>query len=195
MHVPHFADSQKLDSHMNTGRMVRDDPLDALQGARVSTSVANVMRTSAMRESQGKIMGKDKSDRATVEQAIDPRTRMVRTPGAGKWAGGAQCPGRGPGRGHTQPRALAGSRFGASWWPLNFGSWGGGEAGSLCTPRPALGARSATWRTFRRCPTPGAATLPTPRRPSTTRCIFDRPRAPAAAAARAAPPRRFCSRC
>ncbi|GFR47397.1 hypothetical protein Agub_g9114, partial [Astrephomene gubernaculifera] len=85
---PKATSMQRLDHHMNSGRMgagggggsaVLDDPLDALHGvsARVSTSVANVVRTSAMREGTSRIAAKDKSDRATVEQAIDPRTRMV----------------------------------------------------------------------------------------------------------------------
>lgn len=56
-----------------------DDPLDALgaHGNRVSSTVQNAVRTNAFKEAQSKVMGKDKSDRATVEQAIDPRTRMV----------------------------------------------------------------------------------------------------------------------
>lgn len=43
----------------------------------MSSSVANVVRTTALREGSARIASKDKSDRATVEQAIDPRTRMV----------------------------------------------------------------------------------------------------------------------
>ncbi|EFJ52760.1 RIO kinase [Volvox carteri f. nagariensis] len=87
---PRTANMQRLDRHFHGGRMVAggggnaagavlDDPLDALDGvsARVSTSVANVMRATALREGAARIASKDKSDRATVEQAIDPRTRMV----------------------------------------------------------------------------------------------------------------------
>ena len=58
-----------------------DDPMDALHGvsAGVSSRVANTVRSNAMREAGAqRIASKDKSDRATVEQAIDPRTRMVR---------------------------------------------------------------------------------------------------------------------
>ncbi|GLC41017.1 hypothetical protein PLESTM_001146700 [Pleodorina starrii] len=88
---PRTAAMRRLDSHFHGGRLgggsaaaaagsaVLDDPLDALDGvsARVSTSVANVVRTTAMRDRTARIASKDKSDRATVEQAIDPRTRMV----------------------------------------------------------------------------------------------------------------------
>ncbi|GIL49848.1 hypothetical protein Vafri_6156 [Volvox africanus] len=85
---PRAASTQRLDSHFHGGRLaasggsavaVLDDPLDAFDGvsARVSTSVANVVRTTALREGAARIASKDKSDRATVEQAIDPRTRMV----------------------------------------------------------------------------------------------------------------------
>ncbi|GIL77701.1 hypothetical protein Vretimale_6760 [Volvox reticuliferus] len=85
---PRAANRQRLDSHFHGGRLaaggsstaaVLDDPLDAFDGvsARVPTSVANVVRTTALRESAARIVSKDKSDRATVEQAIDPRTRMV----------------------------------------------------------------------------------------------------------------------
>ena len=83
-----------------------DSPLDALGGSRASSSVANEVpmrritcfstpcnlqpptynlltpylqvRASALKETAMRAAGKDKMDRATVEQAIDPRTRMVR---------------------------------------------------------------------------------------------------------------------
>ncbi|KAG2497105.1 hypothetical protein HYH03_004696 [Edaphochlamys debaryana] len=92
---PKTAGLQRLEAHFNAGRLggggghphgggggggaVLDDPLEALAGvsARVSSSVANVVRTTAARQSAARIGNKDKSDRATVEQAIDPRTRMV----------------------------------------------------------------------------------------------------------------------
>lgn len=76
--VPPPPRQQKLDAHLNAGRLVLDDPLDMLGGAQnISTSVANTVKANAFKEAQSKILGKDKSDRATVEQAIDPRTRMV----------------------------------------------------------------------------------------------------------------------
>ncbi|KAG2443598.1 hypothetical protein HXX76_001949 [Chlamydomonas incerta] len=93
--APKNSNMQRLDSHLNTGRMgggggygggghgggMLDDPMDALHGvsAGVSSTVANAMvRSSAKGEGGGqRIASKDKSDRATVEQAIDPRTRMV----------------------------------------------------------------------------------------------------------------------
>ena len=55
-----------------------DSPLDALGGSRASSSVANEVRASSLKETSMRTAGKDKMDRATVEQAIDPRTRMVR---------------------------------------------------------------------------------------------------------------------
>jgi serine/threonine-protein kinase RIO1 len=59
--------------------MILDSPLDVLDGARVSSAVANGVKTSAQKAGAARMdKGKDKADRATVEQAIDPRTRMVR---------------------------------------------------------------------------------------------------------------------
>ncbi|PNW73992.1 hypothetical protein CHLRE_13g580900v5 [Chlamydomonas reinhardtii] len=92
--APKNSNMHRLDSHLNTGRMgggggggggghggaMLDDPMDALHGvsAGVSSRVANTVRSNAMREAGAqRIASKDKSDRATVEQAIDPRTRMV----------------------------------------------------------------------------------------------------------------------
>jgi len=81
---PRSNNMQRLDARFNpSGRAGRpaggglDDPLDALGGVRVSASVANEVRASAKREAAARVKGVDKSDRATVEQAIDPRTRMV----------------------------------------------------------------------------------------------------------------------
>uniref|UniRef100_A0A7S3QT89 Serine/threonine-protein kinase RIO1 n=1 Tax=Dunaliella tertiolecta TaxID=3047 RepID=A0A7S3QT89_DUNTE len=92
---PRNNNMQKLDSHFHGGSIrasnnaaakggpglhVYDDPLDALGGhaGRVSSSVANQVRTHGTREAAARArIGVDKSDRATVEQAIDPRTRMV----------------------------------------------------------------------------------------------------------------------
>ncbi|KAL8030838.1 hypothetical protein ABFX02_14G312400 [Erythranthe guttata] len=66
--------SQKLSSH------IRAAPLEEWEG-RFSTGMSNSV-TTAIRESvRGMSIGKtrttEKADRATVEQAIDPRTRMV----------------------------------------------------------------------------------------------------------------------
>lgn len=55
-----------------------DDDRDVLGGVRASASVANEVRASSRKEATARPAGKDKADRATVEQAIDPRTRMVR---------------------------------------------------------------------------------------------------------------------
>lgn len=88
-----FLPSQKLDSKLHTGPLQRPQPrmdnaLDGLGDARMHSSVANhAVRAAAARDNcvRGKVV--DKSDRATVEHAIDPRTRMVR-------AGSARCHGR-----------------------------------------------------------------------------------------------------
>ena len=75
---------QRLEAHFNTGKRpmgghlrLDDSPLDALGGSRASSSVANEVRASSLKETTMRTAGKDKMDRATVEQAIDPRTRMV----------------------------------------------------------------------------------------------------------------------
>jgi hypothetical protein len=64
---------QKLESRF----CVRDDPLDGLGGLRLSASVSNEARAAAAKAASGRVRAGDKSDRATVEQALDPRTRMV----------------------------------------------------------------------------------------------------------------------
>ena len=80
--------TQRLDAHFNTGRqkLRMDDPMDALGSSGASSKVANAVRESVAMEGGGgggagskgeRGSSKDKSDRATVEQAIDPRTRMV----------------------------------------------------------------------------------------------------------------------
>ncbi|GFH17689.1 RIO kinase [Haematococcus lacustris] len=63
-----------------SGHTVFDDPLDVLgsHADRVTGSVANEMRAYESREAAARQrVTVDKADRATVEQAIDPRTRMV----------------------------------------------------------------------------------------------------------------------
>ena len=42
------------------------------------SAVATSVRESARRESAGRVRITEKADRATVEQALDPRTRLVR---------------------------------------------------------------------------------------------------------------------
>ncbi|GAX85066.1 hypothetical protein CEUSTIGMA_g12486.t1 [Chlamydomonas eustigma] len=80
---PRSNNIQKLEAHFNPGRRpgghlrLDDSPYDALGGTRASSSVANEVRASVLKETAVKTAGKDKMDRATVEQAIDPRTRMV----------------------------------------------------------------------------------------------------------------------
>ncbi len=73
---PRTNGMHKLDSRFN----VYHDPMDALGGhaGRVHASVANDVRAHEARETAARQrITVDKSDRATVEQALDPRTRMV----------------------------------------------------------------------------------------------------------------------
>ncbi|TVU10149.1 hypothetical protein EJB05_43660 [Eragrostis curvula] len=66
--------TQKLASH------VRATPLEEWEGrldVGMSNSVITAIRDSIRDTSIGKIRNNEKADRATVEQAIDPRTRMV----------------------------------------------------------------------------------------------------------------------
>jgi hypothetical protein len=64
---------QKLASRF----MVRDDPLEGLAGVKLGAGVANEIKSNAAKAAGARVRTGDKSDRATVEQAIDPRTRMV----------------------------------------------------------------------------------------------------------------------
>ena len=57
--------------------MVRDDPLEGLAGVKLGAGVANEIKSNAAKAAVARVRTGDKSDRATVEQAIDPRTRMV----------------------------------------------------------------------------------------------------------------------
>jgi RIO kinase 1 len=53
------------------------DALDLGDTSTLPSSVANSVRESARRESAGRARVVEKADRATVEQALDPRTRLV----------------------------------------------------------------------------------------------------------------------
>ncbi|XP_062199371.1 uncharacterized protein LOC133901853 [Phragmites australis] len=66
--------TQKLASH------IRATPLEEWEGRMnvgMSNSVTTAIRDSIRETAIGKIRNNEKADRATVEQAIDPRTRMV----------------------------------------------------------------------------------------------------------------------
>ncbi|KAJ8772308.1 hypothetical protein K2173_027485 [Erythroxylum novogranatense] len=66
--------NQKFSNH------IRASPLEEWEGrmnVRMSNSVTTAIRDSVRDMAIGKIRNNDKADRATVEQAIDPRTRMV----------------------------------------------------------------------------------------------------------------------
>jgi serine/threonine-protein kinase RIO1 len=48
-----------------------------LDGHKLSAGVANTLKVSSAKAAAARVRAGDKSDRATVEQALDPRTRMV----------------------------------------------------------------------------------------------------------------------
>lgn len=57
---------------------VQDDYRDQFQGHdNMDSSVFTAFKVSSKRQAAAVPSQKDKSDRATVEQALDPRTRMV----------------------------------------------------------------------------------------------------------------------
>ena len=58
--------------------LVQRDVLDVSDAISLPGAVANSVRESARRESAGRVRHVEKADRATVEQALDPRTRLVR---------------------------------------------------------------------------------------------------------------------
>ena len=58
--------------------LVQRDVLDVSDAISLPGAVANSVRESARRESAGRARHVEKADRATVEQALDPRTRLVR---------------------------------------------------------------------------------------------------------------------
>jgi RIO kinase 1 len=54
------------------------DALDLGDMVALPSTVATSVRESARRETAGRVRVTEKADRATVEQALDPRTRLVR---------------------------------------------------------------------------------------------------------------------
>eukprot|EP00898_Chlorokybus_atmophyticus_P005913 jgi/Chlat1/6322/Chrsp44S05894 len=66
---PHRNRQQQLNS--------REEVLDRQGAVRISDSVATSVRESSRKEAHGRMRTHEKSDRATVEQVLDPRTRMV----------------------------------------------------------------------------------------------------------------------
>lgn len=74
---PKSKQTQKLESRMNPCYLPKR-PLDTESNVgNLSSKVANSVRKNERREDATRIRVTEKSDRATVEQAIDPRTRMV----------------------------------------------------------------------------------------------------------------------
>ena len=70
---------QKLASRVKLGKMDRHQP-EMYDDAQYSmdSSVRTAIRQNAHKQMQGSSRSKDRSDRATVETVLDPRTRMVR---------------------------------------------------------------------------------------------------------------------
>jgi len=71
---PKSHELSKLDKKVNTGRML-GDALDP--GIRLPSSIANSVKANDRKQSGGRGRIVDKADRATVEQALDPRTRLI----------------------------------------------------------------------------------------------------------------------
>jgi len=60
------------------GHQLQDDYRDQFKGLEnMDSSVMTAFKVSTQRQAAAPPSRKDKSDRATVEQALDPRTRMV----------------------------------------------------------------------------------------------------------------------
>ena len=70
-----FCNAQKLDKKVYTGKMMLGDAMDP--GLKVPTSVANTIKHNDRKQAAGRGRVVDKADRATVEQALDPRTRII----------------------------------------------------------------------------------------------------------------------
>ncbi|KAH9329491.1 hypothetical protein KI387_001599 [Taxus chinensis] len=71
---PRANQHQKLFTHIHAG------PLDEWEGRTnvgMSNSVTKEIRESVLKSSVGRIRNNERADRATVEQVLDPRTRMV----------------------------------------------------------------------------------------------------------------------
>ena len=68
-----------LDKKIRTGGIVLDAASDRFggSGASVPQRVNNAMRESERKRGNERSLTKDKEDRATVEQALDPRTRLI----------------------------------------------------------------------------------------------------------------------
>jgi RIO kinase 1 len=62
-----------LQKHVNAGFI----SMSHTSGLRMDDKVANSVTESERKGALAKMRTSDKSDRATVEQALDPRTRMV----------------------------------------------------------------------------------------------------------------------
>eukprot|EP00897_Mesotaenium_endlicherianum_P010349 jgi/Mesen1/9342/ME000061S08781 len=71
---PRSNKQQRLSGHINPGPL---QDLDRPRGMGMSNAVETAVRESGRKVAQGSIRLKEKADRATVEQVLDPRTRMV----------------------------------------------------------------------------------------------------------------------
>lgn len=80
--APTANNMQRLESRFNAGAMnsrSRDDLYDGfgIHRAGLAPAAANALRSETTRAASLATRTKDRSDRATVEQVLDPRTRMV----------------------------------------------------------------------------------------------------------------------
>lgn len=72
---PKSHELAKLDRKVHTGRMQLLDSVDP--GVRLTGAVATSIKTTDRKQTANRARGVDKADRATVEQALDPRTRII----------------------------------------------------------------------------------------------------------------------
>ena len=63
---------------LTTAARVQRDALDLADNVALPRAVATAVRENSRRETAGRARVTEKADRATVEQALDPRTRLVR---------------------------------------------------------------------------------------------------------------------
>ena len=79
--------AQGMEGRISLAPLRSDDTLAVLGGDyAMDASVATAVRGSARAQLAGSASrGRDKSERATVETVLDPRTRLVRLPAIAAW--------------------------------------------------------------------------------------------------------------
>ena len=69
---------RQVDAAVRSSVMARDDAFEGVSSAtKISSAVRNVMKRADRDVGTSIVLVKDKKDRATVEQALDPKTRLV----------------------------------------------------------------------------------------------------------------------